>query len=166
MTLSTHQLAAIQRYTADPSGIRTWLATRGQVQSIIEALDQLPKIDEEIIVYRGLDTTDQLIAQWKQDSDLFAPDRILIRDTLTGTSSDIEQAELFAEGRRNDTGYGIILKFECKTGKDISTYSTSDHEKEVLFRPGLKLKVLSVVEKGEYKIVTCDEDGYREYLKL
>lgn len=166
MDLPAHQLVAIQRYTATPYSIRSWLAMRGQVQSIIEALNQLPAIAEEITVYRGLDTTDQLIDQWEQDSGLFAPESTLIRDTLTGTSPDLEQAKRFANGRRNDTEYGIILKFKCETGKDISRYSTAPDEKEVLFRPGLILNVKSVATQGDYMIVTCGENGYREYLKL
>jgi hypothetical protein len=45
-----------------------------------------------------------------------------------------------------EPGYRVKLVIYSKTGRDISSYATRPYEREILFLPGTKLKVLPVPE--------------------
>ena len=110
------------------------------IKTAISGLNKLPK--HTGIVYRGAGMTAQQLNSYKVGVQLKPK-------AFTSTSTDIQEAESFAEG--------VLFEIQSKTGTDVSALSIFENESEILFKPGTVFEVRETFSRGRNQVIVLEE---------
>lgn len=150
--LTGEEITAIWGYTTDlykvlntplrSGGYATNLKLQAYVEAAQLGLSKMPK-------FKGLTSRGMTIAPGQLDKVLAAyrPGMLVEESAFISTSA----------GSKAAFGGNIIIRIQSKTGVDVSAYSRYPGEREVLYMPGTRHRVLSVEKMGDKHIITMEE---------
>tara|TARA_R100000734_G_C3307372_1_gene97954 strand:+ start:76 stop:1179 length:1104 start_codon:yes stop_codon:yes gene_type:complete len=104
---------------------------------LTKSLEKLPSFSGE--VYRGLNLDAEQLEEFRES---FSKDRWTNKGFLSTSAS-----EAISEGYAEGQGVEAFMSIKSKNGRILGTYSDFLEEKEVLFTPGRKFKVVDYTEE-------------------
>ncbi|MBW4627065.1 MAG: hypothetical protein KME49_16550 [Brasilonema octagenarum HA4186-MV1] len=124
-----------------------------QARFAVAALNELP--DYRFVAFRGSAFTAEQISQYKVGT-------VYTERAFTSCSTGIAETEKFAQSSNEPQKEPVRFTIFSRTGKLVQEFSPFPNEKEVIFRPETRFKVLAVEkESGKtiIRLVELETDG-------
>lgn len=127
--------------TEERENLKPWFL---YLKLILTAISRLP-LSTEKLIYRGI----------KQDlSELYQQD---VKFVWWGFSSCTSSLQVLQNHFLGSTGPRTLFHIECNGGKDISSYSRYNSEKEIIILPGRQFQVKSCLQQPDLHIIHLKE---------